>query len=71
MKCAGVLFCFELTVPHPRIVPRVDLDLNRHHIVSDKLKPMLLKANLSGEDTATTEDSIGIQSPNDIEINYS
>ena len=33
---------------HPRIVPRVDLDLNRHHIVSYKLKPMLLKANLSG-----------------------
>lgn len=49
MKCAGVLFCFELTVSHPRIVPRVDLDLNRHHIVSDKLKPLLLKANLSGE----------------------
>ena len=31
---------------HPGIVPRVDLDLNRHHVASDKLKPVLLKANL-------------------------
>ena len=45
---------------HPGIVPRVDLDLNRHHVASDKLKPVLLKANLwegrgGGGGTATAD----------------
>ena len=46
---------------HPGIVPRIDLDLNRHHVASDKLKPLLLKANLwEGSGGTATTYSIGL-----------